>query len=112
MQTKRFAKNDSGFTCLRCGLRVEPLGRTSRNHCPRCLYSLHVDVMPGDRASDCRGLMEPIAVVPDSKGYRIKHRCTSCGHTRMNRAALSGTQPDDMASIIDVSASAQQRSPR
>ena len=41
---KRFTKNDSGFTCAHCGREVEALGYTSRNHCPFCLWSLHVDV--------------------------------------------------------------------
>ncbi|WDF05905.1 RNHCP domain-containing protein [Shouchella hunanensis] len=30
-----------------------------RNHCPFCLYSKHQDIIPGDRASTCGGLMEP-----------------------------------------------------
>ena len=29
---------------------------------PNCLYSLHVDVEPGDRESDCGGHMEPVSV--------------------------------------------------
>ena len=29
------------------------------NHCPRCLYSKHVDINPGDRAEQCDGMMEP-----------------------------------------------------
>ena len=51
------------FVCLRCGLEVVPLSNGSyRNHCPRCLYSKHLDVAPGDRASFCEGMMEPIGV--------------------------------------------------
>ena len=54
------------FTCRTCGWLVGPEGAGSghRNHCPNCLSSLHVDVEPGDRASDCGGIMEPIAVWP------------------------------------------------
>ena len=37
-------------------------GSDHRNHCPNCLSSLHVDEEPGDRASDCGGIMEPVAV--------------------------------------------------
>ena len=107
MTSRRFTKNDGGFTCLQCGLLVNPLGRTSRNHCPRCLYSLHVDVNPGDRANDCGGLMEPVGVETDARGYRILHRCRSCGEVHMNRAALDGPQPDDVRAIIDLSASSR-----
>ena len=49
MEQKRFVKNDSGFVCSHCGKKVEPLGYTSRNHCPFCLWSRHVDIFPGDR---------------------------------------------------------------
>lgn len=59
MESKRFSKNDSGFVCAHCGKKVEPLGYTSRNHCPFCLWSLHVDENPGDRACECGGEMEP-----------------------------------------------------
>ena len=53
------------FTCKVCGWPVVPAGAGSshRNHCPNCLYSLHLDKEPGDRASDCHGRMEPIGVV-------------------------------------------------
>ena len=33
-------------------------GSDHRNHCPNCLSSLHVDEEPGDRASDCGGIMD------------------------------------------------------
>ena len=47
MDAPRFTKNDAGFTCRVCGKEVLPLGYTSRNHCPFCLSSLHVDINPG-----------------------------------------------------------------
>lgn len=52
------------FTCRVCGRLVTPqsAGTDHRNHCPNCLSSLHVDIEPGDRASDCGGIMEPAAV--------------------------------------------------
>ena len=31
----------------------EGAGSNHRNHCPNCLYSLHVDIEPGDRESEC-----------------------------------------------------------
>ena len=52
------------FPCRVCGRLVTPEGAGSshRNHRPNCLYSLHVDITPGDRAADCGGIMEPVAV--------------------------------------------------
>jgi hypothetical protein len=67
MEVKRFIKNDDSFICAHCGKEVLPLGYTSRNHCPFCLWSLHVDVNPGDRANPCGGPLEPVSAVPDPK---------------------------------------------
>ena len=105
-ETKLFTKNDNGFTCAHCGKMVEPLGYTSRNHCPWCLWSLHVDVNPGDRANTCGGQMEPAAVVPDArKGYIILHRCTRCGEIHRNRAAHEAeVQPDNKKLLIALTA--------
>ena len=106
METKRFTKNDNGFTCKNCGREVLPLGYTSRNHCPFCLWSLHVDVLPGDRACECRGPMEPIRTEPDPrKGFIIIHRCTVCGEIHRNRAAHEArVQPDDRRLLIRLTA--------
>ena len=106
LETKRFTKNDSGFVCAHCGRQVEPLGYTSRNHCPFCLWSLHVDENPGDRASDCGGGLEPISAVPDAKkGYIIIHRCVKCGAIRRNKAAHEAkVQPDDIGLILRLTA--------
>lgn len=102
METKRFVKNDAGFVCSHCGKTVEPLGSSSRNHCPFCLWSLHVDNFPGDRANPCRGGMEPIRSEPDAKhGFMIYYRCTKCGALRRNRAAVDAkVQPDDVDLLI------------
>lgn len=64
---KGYYKNhpcNNTFTCKVCGRPVIPNGAGSdhRNHCPNCLSSLHVDEEPGDRASDCGGIMEPVSV--------------------------------------------------
>ena len=60
---KTHACNDT-FTCKVCGRVCTPqnAGSDHRNHCPNCLSSLHVDEDPGDRVSDCGGIMEPVAV--------------------------------------------------
>lgn len=106
MEQKRFVKNDSGFICSHCKKEVLPLGSSSRNHCPFCLWSLHVDVNPGDRANTCGGEMQPIRTEPDSKGgYVIIHRCTKCGETRRNRAAYHAkVQPDNRSLLVRLTA--------
>ncbi len=106
MEEKRFRKNDNSFICANCGKEVLPLGYSSRNHCPFCLCSLHVDVNPGDRANPCGGLLVPVSAEPDpKKGYVIVHRCEKCGEIRRNRAAHEAKlQPDDIRKIIALTA--------
>jgi DNA-directed RNA polymerase subunit RPC12/RpoP len=101
MDQKRFTKNDSGFICRNCGKEVLPMGTSSRNHCPFCLCSLHVDVNPGDRANECGGLMRPIRTEPDAKrGFIIIHKCEKCGEIRRNRAALDAKVQNDNRSLL------------
>ena len=106
MENKRFTKNDSGFICENCGYEVKPLGYTSRNHCPKCLCSLHVDIMPGDRANTCGGIMDPIKAEPDpKKGYIIIHKCRKCGEIKRNKAAHEAKeQPDSLNKLIKLTA--------
>ncbi len=96
--------NDA-FVCGHCSSDVLPLANGSfRNHCPHCLWSRHVDVVPGDRASSCGGLMEPVAVEGSSAGgWKITQRCVDCGHERANVAALDDPrQPDDWDALADI----------
>lgn len=81
---------DEAFTCKVCGWLVTSAGAGSdhRNHCPNCLNSLHLDNEPGDRAADCGGHMEPVAVWVRKNGeWAIIHRCRVCGHLSSNRIA-------------------------
>ena len=101
MEVKRFTKNDSGFTCIHCGRQVEPLGYTSRNHCPYCLGSVHIDINPGDRACECGGALRPIGVDTDPKrGFIVIHRCERCGAIKRNKAA----EDDDRDLLIALTA--------
>ena len=78
------------FVCKNCGRLVVSAGAGSdhRNHCPNCLSSLHVDIEPGDRAADCGGTMEPVAVWVRKGGeWAIIHRCRVCGVLHSNRVA-------------------------
>ena len=106
MEEKRFRKNDDGFVCAVCGRDVMPLRFTSRNHCPFCLSSVHLDVNPGDRAAECGGIMDAVKTEPDpKKGFVIYHKCRKCGAIRKNRAAVGGCdQPDDVDLLIALTA--------
>lgn len=78
------------FTCAVCGKNVVPenAGTDHRNHCPNCLSSIHVDNEPGDRESECGGIMEPIAVWVKNNGeWTLIHRCKACGKLSPNRVA-------------------------
>lgn len=83
-----FIARQESFICAHCKKQIEPLAHGSyRNHCPYCLYSLHVDKDgPGDRASTCLSLMRPDHVDHDGKkGWIIVHICTKCGKTIPNK---------------------------
>ncbi|MBN1442448.1 MAG: RNHCP domain-containing protein [Planctomycetes bacterium] len=97
-------RGNDGFVCEHCGLEVLPLLQGSyRNHCPACLWSRHVDVVPGDRAEACGGLMEPVGVKGSSAGgWDIVHRCVRCGATRVNRAALDDPRQGDAWELIEA----------
>lgn len=79
------------FKCGHCRAFIGPTvsGGRFRNHCPLCLWSKHVDRShPGDRASACRSLMQPIGVTTRSNGEQMLiHRCLGCGAERRNRVA-------------------------
>ncbi|RIV19618.1 RNHCP domain-containing protein [Alicyclobacillaceae bacterium I2511] len=104
MQTKRFIVRNDGFVCLHCGHHVPPAKAGCRNHCTQCLYSVHLDVYPGDRAAACGGLMEPVAIEYNSrKGYQIVHKCKSCGMTTKNVAALEDEiEPDSLFTVLAI----------
>lgn len=80
----------AAFVCSQCGGVVPAVapGTEHRNHCPRCLWSRHVDMRPGDRRSGCRGLMEPVGVWVRPNGeWALVHCCRDCGVLRANRIA-------------------------
>jgi hypothetical protein len=97
-------QENTGFICANCHRRVSPLVNGSyRNHCPFCLYSKHVDIAPGDRKSQCGGLMEPVGLkYKAGKGYQIVHRCRRCGGEKVNKLAEDPVQPDDIEEIIKL----------
>ena len=93
MEHSKFTKIDESFRCENCGKKIEKLGYTSRNHCPYCLCSKHLDINPGDRMCECHGLLEPTAIEYNSKkGYVIVHKCKKCGDLRKNKTANDDNQ--------------------
>ena len=87
------ADENAGFTCAHCGAGVLPLTNGSyRNHCPFCLWSVHVDdARPGDRLSVCRGLMQPVELVSKRKGWQSGAPL----HALRKDAAKQGGDRDD-----------------
>lgn len=84
-----------GFKCSHCGsdISAEGGGTQHRNHCPRCLWSLHLDSRPGDRSACCGGAMEPVAVWVRKGGeWAIIHRCDECGALGSNRIAADDNE--------------------
>lgn len=76
---KNFIRKKEDFVCEHCGEKV--IGNGYTDHCPRCLWGKHVDrETPGDRDSDCRGLMEPQRVLYEKGKYKIRYKCTKCNH--------------------------------
>jgi ribosome biogenesis GTPase / thiamine phosphate phosphatase len=101
---------ESGFVCAHCGRAVtpDPAGSAHRNHCPWCLHSLHLDIRPGDRASRCGGLMEPVAIsVRQDKEWVIIHRCEKCGVLKENRTAGD----DNAAALLSLAVRPVARPP-
>jgi len=83
-------RGPDSFRCRNCRLDVPMAapGTQHRNHCPNCLWSRHVDEVPGDRAADCAASMEPIGVsVRDDGEWALVHRCMACATVHVNRIA-------------------------
>ena len=95
---KKFKMIDEEFICENCGEAVNKLNYTARDHCPHCLYSKHVDIMPGDRLNECKGLLRPIAIEKFKDTYKIVYQCQKCKQIHKNIMASD----DDMNLIIEL----------
>ena len=100
MDSKRFKVIDEPFKCEVCGKEVKPLGYSSRDHCPYCLSSKHVDINPGDRLEECRGILKPVAIEKFKDTYKIIYKCEKCGKIRKNIMA----KDDDFDMILTIMA--------
>ncbi len=94
---KKFTRKIEDFVCEHCGQEVKGDGYT--NHCPKCLWSKHVDVNPGDRLATCGGMMRPIAGEKDGTKMMIRHKCQKCGFERRN----SLDEKDDFDAFVKIS---------
>ena len=114
--------DEQEFRCRHCQRFVtyDPAfaGVQNRNHCPHCLWSLHVDDRSaGDRRAECRSLMRPVGLT--TKRSRNKyarerdgelmliHQCTGCGKVVINRIAAD----DNDAAILAVFAESHTATP-
>ena len=79
---------DENFICENCGYSVNKLNYTARDHCPLCLYSKHVDIMPGDRNNTCLGLMKPVGIEKYKNTYKIIYKCSKCNQIHKNVMAV------------------------
>lgn len=96
---KKFTHCDESFICENCHKKVEKLVYTSRDHCPYCLYSKHVDIMPGDRSNECKGLLKPIGIEKFKNTFKIIYKCEKCFKIHKNIMA----KDDNMDYIIELS---------
>ena len=74
--TRRFSRKNEDFKCEICSFDVKGSGYT--DHCPNCLYGKHVDINPGDRKSDCHGIMKPIRTEFRRGEFLIYYKCKKC----------------------------------
>jgi len=95
--SSKFKKKIENFVCEKCGTMVKGDGFT--NHCPRCLFSKHVDIFPGDRAEVCGGLMRPISAEESGGEWSIIHKCEKCGKKQKNKTS----KEDNFEEIIKIS---------
>ena len=96
MASRKFQRRIEDFRCEHCGTFVKGDGYT--NHCPKCLWSKHVDIHPGDRANTCGGLMRPIRTEGTVAAYSIVHDCVRCGATARNTFGKN----DNVEALLDT----------
>jgi len=96
---KKFTMKNEEFVCENCGKMISKASYTARDHCSYCLYSKHVDINPGDRKNDCKGLLKPIKVEKFKNSFKIIYKCEKCNTIHKNIMS----EDDNMDLIIDLS---------
>ena len=97
---KLFQKTVENFTCEHCGAEI--IGDGYTNHCHKCLWSKHVDINPGDRASTCQAMMRPTKVEMEHGGYVLTYRCEKCGFIRRRKME----KDDNFDEVLNVAKNA------
>ena len=95
---KKFQARKEDFVCQHCGFLVKGSGYT--NHCPRCLWSKHVDINPGDRLNPCQGMMEPSSIEIREGEKILIAKCIVCGEEKKNKIS-EGDNPEKILEIIN-----------
>ena len=96
---KKFNMIDEEFECENCHKKVSKLNYSARDHCNYCLFSKHLDVMPGDRLNNCHGLLKPIGIEKYKNTYKIIYKCQKCQQLHKNIMATD----DNFEKIIELS---------
>lgn len=96
---KKFTMKNEEFVCSNCHKEVPKSNYTARDHCPYCLYSIHIDNLPGDRSNNCRGMMRPIGIEKFKNTYKIIYECEKCKKIHKNIMH----DDDNMELIIQLS---------
>lgn len=90
--------NKKIYFCEHCDKKV--MGGRYNNHCPFCLWSKHVDkIIPGDRESECGGMMEPIGADKKHSKWRIVQKCVECAKS----FTVNSAPKDEFNIIIQLS---------
>ncbi|MFC1632548.1 RNHCP domain-containing protein [Patescibacteria group bacterium] len=90
-------KINEEFVCSNCGHENVLHVSSCRNHCSECLVSQHVDEdVPGDRMSQCQGLMHPIGLDLKDGQEILLQKCDKCSKVQRNKVA-----PDDSRDILE-----------
>lgn len=98
---RNFIRKKEDFVCEHCGELVVGDGYT--DHCPKCLWAKHMDkLIPGDRESDCHGMMEPIKTNYEKGIFKIFYRCNKCGHEFGVREGR-GDDRDELLNLLENS---------
>jgi hypothetical protein len=63
------------------------------------LYSKHVDINPGDRSCECKGMMKPTALESKDGVFYIVQKCEKCDFEKRNKA----DKGDNFQKLIELS---------
>jgi len=95
--SSKFKRKIEDFICEKCGTEV--IGDGFTNHCPKCLYSKHVDIFPGDREGTCSDLMKPISAEESGGEWSLIHKCQKCNKIQKNKISKA----DNFDKVVEIS---------